>query len=249
MQYVELMVFSGREHNVLELLKKKMEMLIEADESYAFLRDVVVCHFRKGISQVTSNRVKYGCEKGVKSYLFIGADLMNWTTDQLEKLYNVLTCGIPFVIGLVRKWQQIQQRLFTSQEEIERMAHHLGTELEPEIRLVLSDDETDTVEEVETPEEVENEKTEKVVRKCVSFKEMVERFKRKVSSVGQRIEERKIGRKSKKVLSLSYDFVHGLMRRYLPQAIRPNVFIPTEWFIKWLPVLIEEDRRNGYGAA
>ncbi|MGN7472454.1 hypothetical protein, partial [Brevibacillus sp. SAFN-007a] len=142
MQYVELMVLSGREHNVLNLLKKKIEMLAESDDSYAFLKDVVVCHFRKGVSQV-SHRVKYSYEKGVKSYLFIGADLMNWTTDQLEKLYCVLTSGIPFVIGLVRKWQQIQQRLFTSQEEMERMARNLGTELEPEIRLVLPEKETD----------------------------------------------------------------------------------------------------------
>ncbi|MDA5110868.1 hypothetical protein O3V59_21240 [Brevibacillus thermoruber] len=124
----------------------------------------------------------------MKSYLFIGADLMNWTTDQLEKLYCVLTSGIPFVIGLVRKWQQIQQRLFTSQEEIERMARNLGAELEPEIRLVLPEDETDTVQAIEIQAVDEEAKAEKVVRKRVSFKEMVDRFKQKVSSIGQRIE-------------------------------------------------------------
>jgi hypothetical protein len=243
MQYVELMVLSGREHNVMDLLKKKIEMLVEADDTYAFLMDVVVCHFRKGVSQV-SNRVKYSYEKGVKSYLFIGADLMNWTNDQLEKLYCVLTSGIPFVIGLVRKWQQIQQRLFTSQEEIERMARNLGAELEPEIRLVLPENETDTIQAIEIKGVDENAQAEKVVRKRVSFKEMVDRFKQKVNSVGQRIEEREIGRKSKRVLSLSYYFVHGLLKRHLPQAIKPNVFIPTEWMIKWLPVLIEEEMRH-----
>lgn len=243
MQYVELMVLSGREHNVLNLLKKKIEMLAESDDSYAFLRDVVVCHFRKGVSQV-SHRVKYSYEKGVKSYLFIGADLMNWTTDQLEKLYCVLTSGIPFVIGLVRKWQQIQQRLFTSQEEIERMARYLGTELEPEIRLVLPEKETDIVQAVEIQAAVEEAKAENVIRKRVSFKEMVDRFKQKVSSIGQRIEEREIGRKPKRVLSLSYDFVLGVLKRHLPQAIQPNVFIPTEWLIKWLPVLIEEEMKH-----
>ncbi|WP_139490092.1 hypothetical protein [Brevibacillus dissolubilis] len=259
MQFVELMVMSGKETTVVELLKKKIELLIQSDASCCFLKDLIVCHFRKGVSSVIGREgTRYRYEQGIKSYLFIGADLLRWTEEQLVKLYYLLKENIPFVIGPARKWSDWKERLFTESREMEQLASALDRELSPEIRLVLPENEVEEVSEANEGEGDEHELQDEYTLEYQSqtqtpfttahtptnqMKSVLHAFRMKASEVGLNFKECvvKKAKQTQRVFSLSYEYVYDLVKRHLPEVLKPDLFIPAEWFVKWLPVLIDID--------